>query len=50
MEDQELETSPVTGGEVVDSGAHESDAVFRIVFNDGGGLEQFVVDFVGDEW
>lgn len=50
MKEQELKTVTVTWGKFVDGGLHERDAVIRIFFDTCGRLEQFVIDFKGDEW
>lgn len=48
MKEEELKTVAMAWRKFVYGGSHERDTVIRILFNTGGRLEQFVVDFVRD--
>lgn len=50
MKEQELKAVTVAWRKFVYGCSHERDAVIWILFDTGGRLEQFVVDFKGDEW
>lgn len=50
MKEQELKTVTMAWWKFVYGRSHERDAVFWILFDTGGRLEQFVVDLKGDEW
>ncbi len=48
MEDQKFEDLPVHPRQIHERSGHGFD--LGIEAGDGGGFEEFVIDFVGDQW